>query len=152
MALDFTLSETTLRHSVRRFFVDTFYTGLSIETFFDKISRVPKIAGIEISRWISIHMESLNLETMASGFFQVWCFTRRDIDFTELAILRDLVYEQLIDLSKTDGIKRIIFYDSSWVDTNHKLLVIPGNEFGPEEIEDGTNAQIIPVTLRWGAK
>ena len=152
MALDFTLSESTLRYSVRKFFVDTFYTGLSIETFFDKIGRVPKIAGVEIDRWISIHMDTLDLETMASGFFQVWCFTRRDVDFTELAILRDLVYEQLIDLDKTDGIKRIPFYDSSRADTGHGILVMPGNEFGPEEIEDGTNAQIIPVTLRWGAK
>ncbi len=150
--LDPTLSESSIRASVRKFFVDTFYTGLGIETFFDVIGRVPKSAGVSITRWINVQLvDSLDLETMASGQIQVWLFTRQDIDYTELAILRDLIYEQLIDLTQTDGLKRISLYDSSWVVAGHILLVVR-NEFGPTEVEDGTNAKIIPITLRWGAK
>lgn len=150
--LDPTLSESALRASVRKFFVDTVYTGLGIQTFFDMIGRVPKVAGVSITKWINVQLvDSLDLETMASGNIQVWLFTREDIDYTELAILRDLVYEHLIDLTQTDGIKRIPLYDSSWVIAGHILLIV-GNEFGPTEVEDGTNAKIIPITLRWGAK
>lgn len=151
MALENTLSENVLRASLRRFFVDVFYTGQSIEVFFDKIGRIPKVAEIEIDRWMSIHFDQLDLATMASTFLQIWCFTRRDVDFVELAILRDIVYSELIDLGQTDGMKRIPLYDSSWTIIGHGLF-IPQSEYGPEEIEDGTNAKIVPVTFRWGAK
>lgn len=151
MALEPTLSEAVIKRSIRKYFVDTFYTDMSIDTFFDKIGRVPKIADVEIDRWISIHFDTIDLETMASCFIQVWCFTRRDVDFTGLIALRDVVYEQLIDLGASDGMKRIPLHDSLWGIVGHALFVVQ-NEHGPEEVEDGTNAKIIPVTLRWGAK
>lgn len=151
MALDPSLSEAVIRRSIRKFFVDTFYTGLSIDIFFDKIGRVPKVTDVEISRWLSVHFDTLDLETMASGFLQLWAFTRRDTDFTQLAILRDIVFEQLIDLDKTDGTKRIALYDESWNIVGWALLQ-PQPEWGPEEVEDGTNAKIIPILLRWGSK
>jgi hypothetical protein len=151
MALDPSLSEAVIRRSVRKYFVDTYFTGLSIDIFFDKIGRVPKITDVEINRWMSVHLDSFDNQTMSSGFLQVWLYTRRDTDFTDLAVLRDMVYEHLIDLTQTDGIKRIALYDASWAIVGWALLM-PQTDWGPEEIEDGTNAKILPVTLRWGAK
>jgi len=151
MALDPSLSEAVIRRSIRKYFVDTFYTGLSIEIFFDKIGRVPEVLDVEIDRWISVQFDTLNPETMASGFIQLWLFTRRDTDFTELALLRDIVFEHLIDLTQTDGTKRIALYDASWNIVGWVLLQ-PQTEWGPEEVEDGTNAKVLPITIRWGCK
>lgn len=148
MALEKTLSESVIRRSIRKYFVDTYYTTLGIEVFFDIIERVP-----DITRWISVQVDSIDFDTMTTVYLQVFCFTRKDIDYVQLATLRDVVYEHLIDLTQTDGTKRIPLYDAAWtVDPMEWALLIPGNEFEAIELDDGTTVKIIPVSMRFGSK
>lgn len=146
MALDFSLSESCIRRSIRKFFVDTFQTGLSTSVFFDKIERVPNI-----DKWISVKIDSIDLDTMATAYVQAFCFIRKDLDYTELSVLRDQLYENVIDLNQTDGTKRIPLYDASWTIVGYALLQ-PQNDIGPEELDDGTTVKVLPMLMRWGAK
>lgn len=146
MALHYTLSEMTLRRSIRKYFVDTFQTGLSIPVYFDKIERLP-----DIDKWLSVIIDTIDLTNMATVYLQVYVCTRKDVDYTELAGLRDLVFEELIDLDKTDGTKRIPFYDDSWTIVGW-FLAVPQSELGTVELDDGTVLKVIPVDLRYGCK
>ena len=146
MALDFSLSESCIGRSIRRFFVETFQTGKSISVFFDMIERVPNI-----DRWLSVKIESIDLDTMATAYIQVFCFVRKDLDYVELSTLRDLVYEELIDLDQTTGMARIPLYDAAWAIVGYAVFQ-PQNDIGATELDDGTLVKILPVNLRWGAK
>ena len=148
MALDPTLSETVVRKSIRKFFVDTLQTGLSTPVYFDKIERMPD----GVDKWVSVQVDTMDFSTMATIYLQIYCFTRKDLDFTELALLRDQVYENLIDLTQTDGTKRIPFYDTDWITPVAHALLMPQNELSTIQLTDDTNVKVIPVLCRFGSK
>ena len=148
MALDPTLSETVVRKSIRKFFVDALQATLSIPVYFDKIERLPD----GVNKWVSVQVDTIDFSTMATVYLQIYLFTRKDLDYTESALLRDQVYENLIDLDQTDGTMRIDLYDTDWITPVAHALLIPQNELPPIELEDGTITKCMPVLMRFGSK
>lgn len=143
-----TLSEVVVRKSIRKYFVDALQTGLSIPVYFDKIEKMPDT----IDSWVSVQVDTMDFSTMATIYLQIYCFTRKDSDFTKLALLRDKVFDKLIDLTQTNGIQKMDMYDTDWVTPVAHALLIPQDELANVYLDDDTNCKVMPVLMRFGAK
>lgn len=155
MALDPTAREANVRDSLKKFFWDTL--GKTYKLSFDRSLATPRIQGqpSEIDRWIGIDIGAVNLETLAEIWVRMFLCTRKDNEGFRLAQMRDNVVGELVDSSKTDGMRRITLYRSY---ENQDWTVIGGlviqdfTEAGNFEAPDDTKYKIIDMRLRWGAK
>lgn len=153
MTLDSTLKEANVVTSIKKFFADTFETGLAKKLLFDVGLSTPDVLNdASITEWISVKVGGIDLETLSSVPVLVYLCTRKDAEGFVLSTLRDTVLEQLIDSDKTDGRKRIPLYDiGTWTEVGGMVVSVePDSE--NMTADDGTKFKIMMLQLRWGAK
>lgn len=154
MSLDATARESNLRDSVKKYFIDTFFTAGGYKLTFDKGLAIPKIQGNEVDRWIAVQFGPIDMDTVSEFSVEIYCCTRQDPEGYRLAHLRDAIVDGLIDSDQTDGRKRIVFYQSNtnpWTAIG-ALIPILRPESGQMTASDGTKFKVIPVDFKWGAK
>lgn len=150
--LDPTLSESCLKNSIKKFFVDNIYTVEGIHLDFDVQYVMPEDTGIEANKWISIKFGKIEGGTLSRAHIIVYLFTREDLEGVDLSILRDIVMDKIIDLEATDGAKRIPYYDSSWLQIGAMIPSLTLEQDEPGIFDDGTKFKWMRIDLAWGAK
>jgi len=147
MALDGTLKETNLRHSLRKFWIDglTEEEGMEFPVYFGKITVEPKFPDEE--KWLVMQLEDINIHQVSTALMTVFMFARKDEYGDKLAGVRDrvieLLYQGYIDLYETEsdpwqkigGIKTFVVSQSS-------PMPVGASE---------TRIVYIEVILKWGA-
>jgi len=138
--MDETLKEANLKRSVKKFFWDTFYTGESIQVYFDRLNLPPENGSI--NQWISVRMKDLIVDQVSSVDLLVHLFTKRDWEGDQLAALRDTVFNCL-----QGGIE---FYDADWTQLGG-LKVYHDHETETMNLPDGIKMKTLTLNLKWGA-
>jgi len=151
MALDATAREANIWDSIKRYFIG----NLSYPLTFDKALSAPAIQGKVVDRWVSFSLDDMIIGDMSIIQLSIYCCTRQDNEWFKLAQVRDSVYEKLIDVTKTDTMRRIMFYQShptdAWTEIG-TLMVDEITESTRMEAEDETKFKIIHVRLRTASK
>ena len=149
MALDPTHSEAYFRRSVKKFFVDGLYTVDKVYVDFDKMYQSPTDASI--SEWIRFHFNGLSADgNLFVGRVAAYLFTRGSKG-TGLAVLRDKLYNYLVDLNMPDGLRRVPLYDTNWAVIGG-MIVTTGNESNEEYADDDTLYKFINIYFRYAIK
>ncbi len=154
MALDATAREANIRDSLKKYFVDSLDTAEGLDLSFDKSMARPKIQGqpVEVEKWVIINFGSMERAVMSEHMIQVICCSRKDNEGFKLAQLSDKVMGYLTDRTKTDGLRRIAFYQSqTWTKIGGIMVtdIIESQQF---EADDETKHKILSCTLKWAAK
>jgi len=156
VGLEPTARESNLRDSLKKYFVDHLSKthGIALRMF-DKNLSTPATQTKAIDQWVSISMGSKTRDIVSSLVLDIYCNTRKDAEGFKLSQLTDTVYQYLVDLTQTDRLARIPFYQSkpkgqSWVLLG-ALLVTDIIESDDIEGEDKTKFKILTVSLRWPA-
>ena len=147
--IDATLSEAVILRSVRKFFIDLFPEET---VYFEFVDREPKdSSGVVIPRWLCIVPFGRVQSTLAYADMQIQMFVKGAAMGEVSATFRDEIIDALIDLTQTDGCKRVNCYDSDWAfQFTARLSVLDDLDFTP--FSDGLSLRIIPFRLHWGAK
>lgn len=152
MALDSTAKEMNVVYSLKKFLIDNLTTIEGIQILFDKSSDFPNVRDLSLERWISVvygEMERSYLSAFPVSFF---CCTRKDEEGDKLIRLCDTLMGYFSDTTKTDGLKRIPFYEVSTWTLIGSMVVDHVDESGKMEDVDGLSFKILTPRLRWGAK
>ena len=155
MPLDETAKLLNITNSIKKYFVDSLYTGESIQLDFDKSYQdVYAALSDRIDQWIIIAFEASDMDTLAEFSFTIYMYSRKDPEAVKLFSLRDTVMSYLIDTDQTDGLARITLYDAVWSIMGAAVIVLPRvrQELPNFVAEDGTKFRYIHASLRWGAK
>lgn len=151
MSLDSTAREANIWDSIKKYFVD----NLTYPLTFDKALSTPDLQGKTVDRWVSFSLGDMELGYMSNIMLDVYCCTRQDNEWFKLSQVRDTVYELLIDVTKTDTMRRIPFYASHAVNDwtlIGTLLIDEITESPRMEVEDETKFKIIHCRLRTSSK
>jgi hypothetical protein len=150
---DVTLQEKLYKQSVRKFFIDYLVTTLSKHVYFDRQYSIPKdSSGDELTNWVSVGFDGIDIDTVSTGMLEVLCFSRKDEGGIVLSELRDIIVDMMIDETMSDGCTRVPYYNSSWVQVGGMVAYVDTKDGGVQYGADGTMFKIINVTLRWGTK
>ena len=154
MPLDETAKLSNIVRSLKKYFVDSLYTGESIQLDFDK-SYQDVYAALpgRVDQWVIIAFDSSNMDTLAEFGFTIYLYSRKDPEAVNLFSLRDTVMAYLIDTTQTDGLARINLYNAAWGIVGAAVIVLPSarQELPNFVAEDGTKFRYIHASLRWGA-
>ncbi len=153
MALDPTLQEVLFRRSVKKFLVDELYTEEGIYIGFESAFKELKDSGgNQLTSWINFHFDGLSFRgNSAKGRVSAYLFSRQDSDGTILATVRDALVDKLIDLSMSDGLKRVPLYDSEWVVVGG-MIVTTGMESKEEVGVDDTLYKFVNIYFQYTTK
>jgi len=145
--MDPTHSEAVLRRSIRKYFIDTLVTVDKLVLDFDFSYTEPPG-----DTWVVIKSGGLYLDTLAKMDLVIYIFAKNDLSGEKLAVLRDTVYNRLVDDSANDGRARIALYNASWVIIGYAVITFVGRESEKGKGESGSFYKWIQVRLNWGAK
>lgn len=148
--LDPTMSDTVFLRSIKKFFLDI-TTPENIPTFFDFVDKPPRVGTSLANKWISVIPRSTTLGNLADHLFYVHLFSAQDNDQMKLAELRDFLIGNLLDLSQTDGRKRIPFYDADW-NVLYTGVIDPKKEVDFHRFDEGINMKTLPIMTYWGSR
>ncbi len=157
MTLDPTARLANVKDSLKKYFVDSLYTGEEIPLTFDKgLSTPPTLQGTAVNQWVSINFGLLDMETLSTLLLNIFCCTRGDAEGFRLAQLRDKVMGYLTDTDQSDGMRRIAFYRSrasgAWTLLAGGFMVQDVTESGELEAPDETKYRILTAKLRFASK
>ena len=151
MALDSIAREANIWDSIKRYFIG----NLSYTLTFDKALSTPNIQGSTVDRWVSFALDDIVIGDLSIIQLSIYCCTRQDNEWHKLSQVRDAVYESLIDTTKTDTMRRIIFYASHPTETWTPIGTLMVDEIieSPRmEAEDETKFKILHCRLRTASK
>ena len=155
MPLDETAKLANITNSLKKYFVDSLYTGESIQLDFDKsyqdvYAELPD----RVDQWIIVAFDPSMMDALAELGFTIYMYSRKDPEAVNLFSLRDTVMAYLIDTDQTDALARITLYDAAWGTIGAAVIVLPAGrqESGNFVAGDGTKFRYISASLRWGAK
>ena len=144
--------ESNVRSSLKKYFVDAFGTSVT----FDVSLAAPDIRkqGVgAIKQWYNISFGQFGREALADYTFDIYCLSRQDSEGKQLMLMTDTLTDLLLDSTKSDGMRRIPFYDVSqtpWILIG-AMAVQEFNDSPPFQApEDETKLKIYSVRLRWG--
>lgn len=150
---DPTLQETLYKQSVRKYFVDHIEGVKGKKVFFDRQYSIPKDdSGDDLTNWIVVGFEGIDIDTASTGVLEILCFSRNDEGGIVLSSLRDIIVDMMVDEDMPDGCKRIPYYDAGWNQIGGMLSYVDTNNAGIQYGADGTLFKVVNVTLRWGTK
>lgn len=151
MALDSTAREANIWDSIKRYFIG----NLSYPLTFDKALSTPAIQGKLVDRWVSFALDDIIIGDLSTIQLSIYCCTRQDNEWHKLSQVRDSVYGTLIDETKTDTMRRIMFFAShptdDWTEIG-TLMIDEITESPRMEAEDETKFKILHVRLRTASK
>lgn len=154
MTLDQTSREVNARGSFKKYLVDNLH---SVETpvTFDETLPTPDIAGraSRVEKWVGVNFGTIQMaSSLATQDIRLFLCTREDPEGYNLTVLRDEVYNLLVDSSQSDGTRRIPLYRvDTWASVG-QMLVFVDHESAEMIAEDETKFKILYIRLRWGAK
>ena len=156
VGLDPTARLANVKDSLKKYFVDSLYTGEGIALTFDKALSTPTLQGTAVNRWVSVNFGLLDMETLSTLLLNIFCCTRGDAEGFRLAQLRDTVMNYLIDIEQSDRMRRIPFYRSrasgNWTLLAGGFIVQDVIESGELEAPDETKYRILTAKLRFASK
>jgi hypothetical protein len=123
--IEATHSEAVILRSVKKFFVDAF--AATYPVFFEFVDKQPETAGTPEPVWIIVTPQKRYQDTLAYADLQIHIFCEAAADGVASAVARDAVVEKLIDLTQTDGCKRLVCYDSNWDPAFTSRLTVQGD-------------------------
>jgi len=155
MTLDATARRANVKDSIKKWAVDNIETTTRPVTF-DKWLSAPNIAGGVAHKWVSLKLGPIQRDYLGEIKLDIYCCVRNDPEGFKLAQLTDNVMAQLSDTDRTDGMKRIVFYQSAvaiadWV-IKGALIVQDVKESGDLEAADATKYAILSCRLRTAMK
>lgn len=147
--LDSTAQKANFYYSLKKYIIDNLYTIQGIPVIFDTF--LPPDFSIE--RWISVHQKSLDRDTLSSYQVELYCITRNDYEGEKLTELVDIVAGYFIgDITQTDGLRRIPFYDATTELQNGNMIVTNASEGEHLQAPDESKFLILTFTLRMASK
>ena len=156
MALDPTARLSNCMDSIKKYFIDSLHTTEGKEVMFDKSLSTPDLQDKAIDRWVVINFGALDMGTLSELYLNIFVCSRKDAEGFKNAQLRDTVMGYLSDTTKTDGMARIPFYQSSataeWILLSGGFVVQEITEGPLFEAEDLTKYRQLTVRLRWASK
>ena len=155
MPLDETAKLANITNSLKKYFVDSLFTGESIQLDFDKSYQdVYAALPDRVDQWLIVAFDTSVMDTLAELGFTIYLYSRKDPEAVNLFVLRDKVMSYLIDIAQTDGMARITLYDAAWGIVGAAVIVLPtGRQESSNFVaKDGTKFRYISASLRWGAK
>ncbi len=152
MAIHPTLSESCLKNSIKKFFIDNIAIPESISINFDVIYVQPEDVNGDLDQWLSVKFGNIEGGTLSRSHIIVHFFTRKDTEGVDLSLLRDMIVDKITDLNASDGLVRIPFYDLTWNQIGSILPIVLSDSEKPEVLKDGTKWNWIRINLCWGAK
>lgn len=144
--------EKNVKSSLKKYFVDSFGELVT----FDVSLAAPDIRKQgtgAIKQWYNVHFGQFGRGALSEYVFDVYCLSRQDTEGIKLSEMCDTLMSLLVDSSKTDGMRRIDFYDVTEVPWTllGAMVVQDINDYPPYYIqEDETKVKIYNVRLRWG--
>ena len=155
MTIDPSVSESNLRNSVKKYFVDSLETAQGVKVIFDRTITSALTDASNIDAFLVINFGSLVRDKLASHLLEINCCTKEDVEGWKLAQLSDKVLGTLIDTEMSDTIRRIPLYNTEiaghWeqIGSLYVSAVYEGKE---QFIADKTRYKSITVDLQWAMK
>lgn len=151
--VDPTLQESLYKASVRKYFIDHIEGVKDKKVYFDRQYSIPKDdSGNDLTNWIVVGFDGIDIDTLSTGMLEVLCFSRNDEGGIVLTQLRDMIVDMMIDETMSDGCRRIPYYDAAWTQIGGMTSFIDTNNAGTQYGADGTTFKTLQVKLRWGTK
>jgi hypothetical protein len=149
MSLDSTSKKVNFLYSLKKYIVDNLFTIEGVYVMFDKF--LPPETSVD--RWISVITGKLQRDCVSDFNFEIYCTTRKDYEGNKLVELLDLVVGYFSsDLTETDGLKRIPFYDAETQQQNGSMLVIDCIEGDAMDAPDLSKFVILSIRLKMASK
>ncbi len=154
MVLDPSAKDLNVKRSFKKHFVDGIETGYGITVSFDKSLSAPSLQGIEVNRWVSIRIGAMEKGSPGYANVDLDCCTRGDAGGVVLSAVVDAAMDTLSDTSQTDGLKRIVLYDTSAIPWTNIGGMVVSDVVESEEMDgpDETKYKVISCLIQWGAK
>ncbi len=149
MALDQTAQKSNFWFSLKKYVIDNIAVINGIEVIFDKF--LPPTSGVD--RWLFVMQGVLGRDTVSEYTFEIYCVTRQDYEGDRLASLIDTVSGYFVgDVTKTDGLIRIPFYDALTQVQNGSMIIVDCKESGIGEAPDQSKFSILSITAKMASK
>lgn len=148
--------ETNARGSLKKFLVDSIGDA---HITFDRTLSYPdtRERGEDaVTWWVNVVFGEMGRDALADFSIDLYVCTRQDAEGVLLSEKSDLIFSLLTDSSKTDGMKRIPFYDVSsdpWTELTAMVVqyIYDSPVFDITLPEDETKVKMLTVLFRWGA-
>ena len=108
MALSPTAQLTNAIDSLKKFFFDNYTTTEGVSVTFDRL--LPP--GTAVTEWLSVIFGDFSVGTVSRLEVNIYCCTKADREAYDLVRLIDTVTGYFYDDTKTDGLARIVLYQS----------------------------------------
>jgi hypothetical protein len=145
--------EVNVKASLKKYFVDAFGNAVTFDT--SLASPDLRVQGaLAIKQWYNVDFGEFGRQDLAEYLFDVYCMSRQDFEGVKLAEMVDTLMNLLVDSSKTDGMRRIPFYnvtDDPWSSIGSMVVQDVWDSPNLPMVEDETKVKILSVRLRWGA-
>jgi hypothetical protein len=144
--------EANVNSSLKKYFVD----ALGINITFDVSLASPDIRKQgtgAVNQWYNISFGQFGRQVLSEYDFEIFCLSRQDFEGKKLVDMSDVLMSLLLDSTKSDGMRRIPFYD---IKTTPWALIgaMVVQEINDTPVftlsEDETKMKIFSVRLRWG--
>jgi len=146
--------ESNVGSSLKKYFVDAL--GSDNVTFDVSLASpdIRKQGAGSIKQWYNVSFGPFGREALADYSFEIFCLSRQDSEGIKLIQMSDTLIALLFDSSKTDGMRRIPYYDASslpWSLIGAMVVQEISEGFTPKPLpSDETKLKIYSVRLRWG--
>jgi hypothetical protein len=144
--------ESNVKDSLKKYFVD----ALGDIVTFDLSLKEPDIrksGSAAIKQWYNVSFGQFGRNALADYTFEVYCLSRQDTEGILLSVMTDVLFNLLVDSTKTDGMRRIPIYDTEnipWNLIGAMVIQEIGDNVPFQLPEDETKIKIYSVRLRWG--
>ncbi|MCE5226094.1 MAG: hypothetical protein LLG05_09595 [Porphyromonadaceae bacterium] len=155
MSLNPLALEVNLNGSLKKYFVDSLEKN-GVKVSFDISLAAPDVrsqGSNAVRQWYNIDFGQFGRGALSDYTFMIYCLSRQDAEGKRLSVMCDILIDFLVDSTRTDGLRRIPFYDISktpW-ELLTNMIVQEISEDKPFMLpEDETKVKIYTVRLRWG--
>lgn len=153
MALDATATEANITDSIKKYFLDNVRTIEGKTVIFDIYDPNADITNnTSLKEWVFIKFGRLRRETLTKYDFNIYLFTRNDLEKYNLSRLSDTVFKYLSDTTKTDTLVRIPIYDNLTSVVGYMVIIDVDESEQGEAYEENINMKILSCTGLFGAK
>lgn len=149
MALDVTAQKANFYYSIKKYIIDNFYIPGQCEIVFDRF--LPPDTSVE--QWLAFIQNPLQRDTLSTYMIDLYCVTRKDYEGEKLTVLLDKVADYFDgDITHTDGLKRIPFYDLITGEQKGAMVVTETKEGDTLDAPDQSKFVIVTITFRMASK
>jgi hypothetical protein len=149
MSLDPTSQKSNFYFSLKKYIIDNLSTVDGILPIFDKFLPPDK----SVSRWLFVQQGILDLATLSSYNFKIYCVHRQDYEGDRLTELVDIVKGYFSsDITRTDGFIRIPFYNAATGSLLSSMIITDCMESDSAEAPDQSKFLILSIIAKMASK